>query len=184
MRTLLRTWLKDRRGVAAVEFAFIAPLMIALYFGLAELTMGMMAERRASHLASTMADLVAQDASTTPVALDEVLTAGQAIMEPFPSTTTDLKVRLTSVVADDDGVAKVVWSRAKGVGYSALTPGTTVTDLPANLLAKNEGLIVGEVIYNHKPIVGYVIDETMQFKEKFYLRPRQGAQVVCDGCNP
>lgn len=182
MIRILRSLAKDRRGVAAVEFAFIAPLMIMLYFGLAELTMGLMAERRASHLASTMADFIAQEATTTPAMLDDVLTAGQAIMEPFPSTDLDLKVRLTSVVADDKGVAKVVWSRAKGTGYSALTPGSTVSDLPANLIAKNEGLILGEVEYNHKPIVGYVVDETMVFKEKFYLRPRQGAQVVCTGC--
>jgi Flp pilus assembly protein TadG len=182
MKRFLTGWLKDRRGVAAVEFAFIAPLMIALYFGLAELTIGLMAERRASHLASTMADLVAQEASMTHTGIDEVLTAGAAIMQPFPSGTNDLKVRLTSVVADPEGVPKVAWSRSQGAGYAPLAVGSTVTGLPANLLGANEGLIMGEVVYYHTPIVGYVIDETMQFSEKFYLRPRQGTVVACNGC--
>ena len=43
-RNVLRSfcWLarlsRDRRGVAAVEFAFIAPIMLALFFGTVELT--------------------------------------------------------------------------------------------------------------------------------------------------
>ena len=41
-----RRFLGDRRGVSAIEFAFIAPVMILMYFGVAELTQGMMAERR------------------------------------------------------------------------------------------------------------------------------------------
>ena len=57
----LKHLIKDRRGAAAVEFAFIAPVMILMYYGLAELTQAMMADRRASHVASAIGDLVAQD---------------------------------------------------------------------------------------------------------------------------
>ncbi|MFC3078738.1 TadE/TadG family type IV pilus assembly protein [Phenylobacterium terrae] len=176
------SFFRDRRGVAAVEFALIAPLMIALYFGLAELTMGMMAERRASHLASTLADLVAQDAQTDEATLDQVLAAGAPIMEPLPATTTDLKIVITSVVADEDGDVAVAWSRASS-GAQARTKGASVDDLPADLLAENEGLVMAEVEYKYTPVIGYVIDETMTFSERFYLRPRQAAQVVCTDCD-
>lgn len=175
------SFVRDRRGVAAVEFALIAPLMIALYFGLAELTMGLMAERRASHLASTLADLVAQDAQTDRATLDQVLSAGAPIMEPFPATSSELKIVISSVVADEDGDVSVAWSRATS-GATARTKGASVDGLPEDLLANNEGLIMAEVEYKHTPVIGYVIDETMTFRERFYLRPRQAAQVACTDC--
>ncbi len=57
---LLKRLLQDRRGVSAIEFALIAPVMITIYFGLIEFSQGYMAERRAGHVASMVADLVAQ----------------------------------------------------------------------------------------------------------------------------
>lgn len=176
------SFLRDRRGVAAVEFALIAPLMIALYFGLAELSMALMAERRASHLASTLADLVAQDAQTDIATLAEVLDAGEPIMEPFPATTSGLRIIISSVVADDEGDVSIAWSRASS-GHTPRTKGAPVPELPDDLLATNEGLIMAEVEYDHMPVIGYVIDETMTFKERFFLRPRQAAQVTCTDCD-
>ena len=43
MITLLHRLGRDRRGVSAVEFALIAPAMIAFYFGLAEITQALLA---------------------------------------------------------------------------------------------------------------------------------------------
>ncbi|MCC7266817.1 MAG: pilus assembly protein, partial [Caulobacteraceae bacterium] len=43
---MLKNLFKDIRGVSAIEFAFVAPVMILFYLGMAELTMGLMAERR------------------------------------------------------------------------------------------------------------------------------------------
>ena len=62
---------KDRRGVAAVEFALIAPAMVLLYCGLVELCQAVIAERKANHVASAIGDLVtqAETVSTTPSAL-------------------------------------------------------------------------------------------------------------------
>jgi Flp pilus assembly protein TadG len=176
-----RFW-RDRRGVAAVEFALIAPFMIALYFGLAELTMGLMAERRANHIASMTADLVAQDPQTDKAALAEVLSTGASIMEPFPATATDLKIRLSGVVADDKGNVTVVWSRAT-TGFPALTPGNPVEDPPEDLLEEGEGLVLAEVEYTHTPVVGYVVDQTMTFEDRWFARPRQAIQVVCTDCD-
>ncbi|HEX2561532.1 MAG TPA: TadE/TadG family type IV pilus assembly protein [Phenylobacterium sp.] len=182
MMRRLTSFTRDRRGVAAVEFALIAPLMIALYFGLAELTMGLMAERRSSHLASMAADLVAQDAQTDEATLDQVLATGPTIMEPFPAAPADLKVRISSVVSDEDGEVTVDWSRATS-GFSIRTKGSSVENLPEDLLGENEGLILAEVEYKHTPVIGYVIDETMTFKQRFFLRPRQAAQVACTDCD-
>ena len=63
---------KDRRGISAVEFALIAPVMIVFYFGLAEFCQGYMSQKRLSHTASAVADLVAQSESVTTDNLDDI----------------------------------------------------------------------------------------------------------------
>ncbi|MDX9998020.1 MAG: TadE/TadG family type IV pilus assembly protein [Phenylobacterium sp.] len=176
-----RHFLRDRRGVAAVEFALIAPLMIALYFGLAELTMALMAEQRSNHLAAMAADLVAQDPQTTKDSLDDVMSTGRAVMAPFPAGAGDLKIRITGVVADEDGTATVTWSRATA-GFATRSVGSSLEDSPENLLVENEGLVLAEVEYTHTPVIGYVIDQKMTFKDRWFARPRQSAQVPCSDC--
>lgn len=176
-----RFW-RNKDGVAAVEFALIAPLMIALYFGLAELTIGLMAEQRSNHLVSMMADLVAQDPQTDQTALDEVLSTGKAMMSPFPASAAELKIRISGVVADDKGVLTVAWSRATS-GFPARATDSSIDDPPENLLTENEGLVFAEVEYTHKPVIGYVIDQTMTFKDRWFARPRQSTQIVCSDCD-
>jgi Flp pilus assembly protein TadG len=161
--------------VSAVEFAMIAPIMILLYYGLAEITMAMMAERRASHAASAIGDLVTQDTAVTPAEVDDIFKVANQIVYPFP--TASLKMRVTSVKADASAVPKVVWSR--GQGLTALSVNATVTGLPANFLAAGESTVMTEVQYPYDTPLKQVIPRTLNFNEKTYLRPRRSTEVTC-----
>ena len=124
---MLRRLKTDERGVAAIEFALIAPVAILLYCGFAELTMAMMAERRAAHAASVVADLVAQTSQITGSQVTDVFAVAGAIMDPLPTAT--LRFRVTSVTADVNGAPKVIWSQ--GNGLDARSPAaTTVSGFP------------------------------------------------------
>ena len=48
MPRAFRRFGRDRRGVSAVEFAFMAPVMIGLYLGCAEISDGVAADRKVS----------------------------------------------------------------------------------------------------------------------------------------
>ncbi|MDQ0466448.1 Flp pilus assembly protein TadG [Caulobacter ginsengisoli] len=164
---------RDHRGVSAVEFALIAPALIAFYFGLAEFTQAMMAERRASHVAASMGDLVAQSTQISDSTLTDIFTIGTTIMSPFPTST--LKMRLTSVTANSSGTPKVDWS--KGSGLTALTNGATVT-LPTGLVTAGQSVIMSEVTYVYDSPVDQFIPGSITFTKKFYLRPRKSDQVT------
>ena len=170
---MLKSWLKDRRGTAAVEFAFIAPIMILLYYGLSELTQGMMADRRASHVASTIGDLVAQDTTVNPTEMTDVFNVGNALIAPFPSAT--LSMRVTSVKANSGGTPLVVWSQTKG-SLSALSG--TVTGIPTGLIAANESLIMAEVSYTYNSTLKKVLPSPVVFTQKYYLKPRKTGEVL------
>lgn len=51
---------RDRRGVAAIEFALIVPIMSAMFIGAVELSQVITVDRRVTQVASATADLVAR----------------------------------------------------------------------------------------------------------------------------
>lgn len=178
--TVLGRLAGDRRGISAVEFALIAPLMVLLYCGLAEITLAMMAERRAGHTASAIGDLVAQDSTVTKAEVADIFTVGSALVYPFPSG--GLSMRLTSVRADANGAPLVVWCQVKGTALPKLSPDAPVAGLPADFLAANESAIMSEVSYGFDTPIKYVLPQTLNFKETFYLRPRKSDAVACADC--
>jgi Flp pilus assembly protein TadG len=52
LKTSMLGWIsrfaRDRRGVSAVEFAFVAPVMIGLYLGCVEVSDGVAVDRKVS----------------------------------------------------------------------------------------------------------------------------------------
>ncbi|OWY58885.1 pilus assembly protein TadE, partial [cyanobacterium TDX16] len=76
---------RDERGVSAVEFALLAPVLIAFYFGMAEFCQGFMAQKRMGHVSAMVADLVAQEDTVAIANLDDIFDIGGLIMKPFPT---------------------------------------------------------------------------------------------------
>ena len=173
-RAKLKNIASDERGLAAIEFALIAPVAILLYCGFAELTMAMMAERRAAHTASVVADLVSQTPTITAAQMTDVWTVGNSIMSPFSPTT--LALRVTSVTADNLGVPRVTWSQGNGMG--ALTGGAAVSGFPPTLLAAGDSVIMADVQYAYTSPLQMVLPSVLTFRDTFYLKPRRSASVT------
>jgi Flp pilus assembly protein TadG len=169
----------DARGVAAVEFALIVPILILLYFGVVELTQGVMAQQRTAHTSSTIGDLVAQSSSITAAEVDDIFSIGDTIMYPYP--TTPLGMRVSSVSENAQGVATVVWSR--GSGLTKLAANSTVTDPNlANTISPSQSVIIAEAQYTYTSVFSYIMPNPVVFDQKYYLRPRLSNQVACSDC--
>ena len=173
MHRTLKRIRHDERGVAAVEFALIAPVAILLYCGFAELTMAMMAERRAAPAASAVADLVAQSTQVTTGDLTDIFNIGNQILHPFPAAT--LKLRVTSGTADGNGAPKMTWSQGQGLGP---LPAGTVSGFPPNLLAAGDSVIQAEVQYSYTSPLRMVLPNALSFNDTFYLKPRRSNSVT------
>lgn len=169
----LRSFRDDRQGVSAVEFALIAPIMILFYFGMAEICQGFMAKKRVEHVASAIADLVAQTDDVTTAELTDIFAASTQVLKPFPTAT--LKQRITSVTKNASGTPKVDWSSNKN--WTSRAVASTVT-VPANLIANGESVVMAEVEYVYTSPFDYVMPQQMTFKKTFYLRPRQTDTVT------
>ena len=162
----------DQRGVSAVEFALMLPLMVALYLGVVEISQGIAAQRKMTMTTRTVADLVSQTTNVANTYMTNALNAATAVMAPFP----DSKLKITvSSIKIADGKATVSWSDTKNGTARAI--GSTVT-LPAALVADNGSLIWSEVEYAYTPTIGYVISGTLTLKDNLYMRPRQSTCVT------
>jgi Flp pilus assembly protein TadG len=178
---LVRAFRRDRRGVSAVEFALIAPFLILTYFGLAELAQGMMAQRRVSHAASAIGDLVAQTDSITDAQKTDIFAAATNIVSPFP--TSPLKLRITSITGNASGQPRVDWSDGS-TGLAAYSHCATVPGLPSGLVtAAGENVIMAEATYTYTSPVSQVLPNGLAFSEKFYLRPRRVQRVTRAGAS-
>jgi Flp pilus assembly protein TadG len=188
---LVRRLAGDRRGVAALEFALLAPLMVMAYFGLAELTEGLMASRKVSHVASAIGDLTAQASATTPSQLDDTFNIGAMLMLPFPSAGATLQQRVSSVTVDAKNVPRIDWSRAS-VGYTALTPGTAVvlpfgpkahpTDPDTPFIGQGQSVIMAEAHYAFTSPLARYLPQVSDLHDLVYLMPRSATPVLCTGC--
>ena len=174
LRTRARGFACATAGVAAVEFALIAPLLILFYFGMAETCQLMMAQRRVSHSAAAMADLITQGGELDSAERDDIYKAGRLIMAPFP--TDGMRVRITSVIRLN-GSTVVRWSEVTGPGMTAL-PAGQVVPLKTPLSQDGDSVVLAEVQFGYESPVGYVIPGILELKHFAELRPRRTNEVV------
>jgi len=59
-KQISRKFRRDEDGIAAIEFAIIAPVMIGMYFGLAEIASAISVDRRISHGTNVAGDMATQ----------------------------------------------------------------------------------------------------------------------------
>ena len=175
-RSLIRRWTGDERGVSAIEFAMLAPVLIAFYMGMTEFCQGFMAQKRMGHVSAMVADLVAQEETITPASVDDIFDIGGLIMKPFSTTT--LYQRVSSVTRVS-GQARVDWSRAEGMSQRAV--GSTMT-LPTDLIADGESVIVAEATYDYDSAADYLMPGLTRFSHTYYLRPRTVDKTTCPAC--
>ena len=173
---------RDQKGVAAVEFALVAPVLILFYFGLAEATQATMAERKTIRLASSIGDIVAQRNAWTNTELNDVFAMGEVLMRPYPATT-ELKICVASLVASPgpNSVKTVAWVKKHNAPADCPNKGDPAT-VSSDLLGANQSVIMSKVSYTYTGPTSKVIDINPTFTKTFYLRPRLTHSITCATC--
>ena len=178
----------DTKGVSAVEFAMIIPLMFVMFFGMLDLSNGFAVDRKISQISQGMADLASRYTTLAETDVSNFFIIADAMLTPYDKT--QLKATISQVYIDPSTkTAKVVWSRGdekKNVG--------TVVSVPTNLIVKdaagnylpNQYLILGEANYKYVPTIGWVVPKGgLTLTDAMYTRPRQTSCVVMvTSCTP
>lgn len=165
------------KGMAAIEMAFVFPVMLIAYFGLIDVTNLLSAKRRVTLASSTVADLVTQaPGSLTGSDLNGFYSAVSPILSPFPTST--VGVQIYDYQINGSNVSQR-WSKSFGASCGA-APETT--DFAA-LMTEGNDLVVARSCITLMPITGKVISNTSHLLSKdTALRPRQSLTLTCTGC--
>lgn len=171
LKRLMRRGRRDKRGIAAVEFAFVLPLLLAFFFGLVETTQGFMASRKSGLLARTLADLASQATAIDNTERDNIFGAATSVMSPF---TMPVGMSFASIVIDASNRATVCWVENRGMTTS-YARGSSFT-LPAGMAAPNTSYIIARSQATYTPAVGYVLTGSFSLGSNapIYMRPRKG----------
>ena len=176
MRRWLCAFRRDQRGVSAVEFAMLLPLMLTLYLGGVEISQAVTVDRKVSLAARAVADLVAQGTTISNAEMTNILNAAKAVTAPFPDS--NLKVTVSSVKIDANRKATIEWSDALN---TAPRPKDQTVTIPAGLTVPNTWIIWAEVQYGYTPTIGYVITGTINLTDQIFMRPRNQDRVCREG---
>jgi Flp pilus assembly protein TadG len=182
--TKLRRLAADRRGVGAVEFALIAPLLLGLYITSFEITIGLSVTKRVTRSASTIADLVTRETNVDRTSLGTMKDVTNSLFAPYAPNA--LTIRVTGVSIDASGNPTVAWSwdQSNGKPYAV---GSSV-DVPVDMRAPSSFLVRSEVSVNHQLLMfmsGLLpasINNITIGREYFY-RQRMGSGVNCSNCS-
>jgi len=178
----------DSRGIAATEFAFIAPLMLVMLFGTIEVSSGVAVDRKVTLVARTLSDLTSQSKAVGDADMTNFFAASYGIMWPYPSA--PVRATISELYIDPNtSMARVQWSKGsapRGAGSTlGVPPGLIGRDSSGNILP-NQYLIFSEVSYVYKPVVGYVVTKAgVTLSDNAYTRPRQstcvfyGSETTC-----
>jgi Flp pilus assembly protein TadG len=173
-----RERLRDDRGVAAVEFALIFPVMLTLMFGMASLTEQMVATQKIESVAHTLADLAAAktgggDEIGQPAITDsdvkDLFKAAELLISPLPASKLKIDIYQVGIFGTTSRTtmyrALVMW-KANQNGTNLLSCGVSLTagddgdtnkisgDYLANEAGKQRGLILAHVKYDYSSPFG------------------------------
>ena len=184
----------DRRGVAAIEFAFIVPVLLVMYFVTMEASQAIETSKKVGRIGSMVADLITQQQTIVAADIDAIMKIGTSTLQPYNRSTPTIIVTAIQVTNETPPKVKVVWSRKLVAGaYSVDAAKDTITTVPATLKIADTFLIRVQSQLGYKPIITWSADsekrlgltsafDSITMGETYDLRPRRSTTIPCSNC--
>ena len=177
-------------GAAAVEFAFLAPLLLLMLLATIEIGRAVNTDRHFTAAVGTAGDLVAREKnlgkseSAALSNLDSMMKSIEHLMRPYDASTLKLAVISVRASTKDATDTRVSWAYSHN-GMSK--PGDCSSyALPNNIVAAGNSVIVVDATYEFKPLFGDFVpgfSGAMTWTNKSYHSPRNSCVDYVEGDN-
>lgn len=192
----IRAMMRNRRGVAAIEFAFIVPVLLCLYLVTMEASDAIEVNKKVSRMASSVADLVTQQSRVQKSEVVAMMKIATAALQPYKRTASSLEVTAMQLGTETTPVARVVWSvklDSSGNPIAVAAKNSVVSDTRLDNI-RTAGAFYVRVTSKlpYQPMTLYASGgdnvgllsafSNIAMGETFYLRPRISTSIACDDC--
>lgn len=164
MRKLIHRWRADERGVSAVEFALLLPLLLGVLLGTVTMFDLFRTAQSAEKGTFSIGDMLSRQTAITSTMLTSMLT--------FVEKTVDYegaaRLRVSSI-SNVAGTLVVDWSNT--VGNTQLTLAPINNDLVPNI-AVGDSVILTETFIPHRAFVAGFGFDRISYNNKAVHRPR------------
>jgi Flp pilus assembly protein TadG len=164
----------DSRGVSAIEFVLIFPILVALLAGTVDFGQALMVSRKMNQIAGTLGDMVSQKSAWTSTDLNAIITGASTIIQPFDRTKLTIQVAVVDVATDLS--TKVNWAKAYNTTALAKNAASPVV-ISKDIAESGVQLIAVKATYQLatpfssllKPVTGVT---AYHYNKTFIMRPR------------
>ena len=168
--------LTDRRGIAATEFALIAPALIFLVMGVLEMSFRFRASEEATRYVHQVADLVSREDELTTEQLGKIYGAAIYMMKPL-DTTDNLDLDIASIGYEGvDSEPTYYWRRVAGA------PVEFQLAKAEGMGLKDETIVRVGVRYTYESVLSNLVGGSiMTIEREAFARPRLERVIMMDG---
>jgi len=176
LRQLARDLAGDRRGVSAIEFVMIFPLLVGLLAGTVDFGQALMVSRKMDQIVGTLGDMVSQKSDWTTSDLDAIMTGTATIIQPFSANQLQIKLAIVDVATNLS--TTVNWGRAYPSTVTAPAKGTaSPVTIPTDIAQSGVQMIAVKATYSLttpfssllQPITGVT---SYSYSKTYIMRPR------------
>lgn len=178
---MLRRFFASTRGMAAIEFGFLFPVLMVLLLAGIDGGRAIALSMKVRSAAYALDAIANQYSSIYDADLANILCATSSVLAPY--STSPLAITLTQIKIGSNGHTHVSWSDTQNgtaytVGATITIPSQlTATSVPNNACASYPCyVLLAEVNYTYTPMFGHYITGPINLSDKVYVTPRN---VVC-----
>ncbi len=168
--------LRDRRGMAAVEFALIAPTLIFLVIGVLEMSLRFRAKEETTRYTHQVADLLGRESKLTTADITAIYNAAPNLMKPL-NTLSRLDVDISSI--GFAGASKTPFVKWRRVAGQQVNP--TLSEYNG-FGGTSDSLIRVAVRYHYSsPLTAIFGGRAVSVIEEAVTRPREVSMIPING---
>lgn len=170
---LSRRFVAARRGVAAIEFAMVLPVLAILFLATFDGGRALAIYMKVRAATYTVDAVTNQYPSISSAQMSDIVGATAKVLSPYSSA--PLVVTISQIQVNSKSSAVIAWSYS--LNGSALSGSVTVPTSLATCGSYPCYLIYGQVSYIFTPMFGFFTTSTVNLSDSLYTVPR-GATCI------
>jgi Flp pilus assembly protein TadG len=167
---LHRRFLASTRGVAAIEFAIILPVLVTLFLASVDAARAIAIYTKVRSATYALDAITNQYSSIAASDMSAILGATSVVLAPYSSS--PVVVVVSQIKVTSATKASVNWSAT--LNGTALTQNSSTT-VPTNFASCSSYpcyLVYGQVSYTYTPLFTYFIKSAITLSDSLYATPR------------